>query len=392
MRWERGTVAERLDGWAGVVRLSVDVGSERLRAIAYPELTGAPEPGEEVLLNTNALRRGLGTGGDALVVARPDAVGAGGVASGDGSADRDVVRGEDVVGGDVRGHMMKVRYTPVQVMVDALDDPGSPHHAALRDADSIEGMPVVAADLHSALPAIVAGILATRPTARIAYVLTDGAALPAAYSRTVATLREAGLLAACISAGQAFGGDHEAVSVPSALLGARHVVVADVAIAIQGPGNLGSGTAWGFSGVQAADALNAAGALGGRPVGALRVSGADPRPRHRGLSHHSSTTYGRLLHVPTTFALPQAAEDSAFELSVAEQLETSVVGTARRRGVAHEVHAIATDGLHVALRDLPVTLSTMGRGLDEDPATFCHAALAGRAAARLIPGAESPGA
>lgn len=276
MRWERGTVAERLDGWAGVVRLSVDVGSERLRAIAYPELTGAPEPGEEVLLNTNALRRGLGTGGDALVVARPDAVGAGGVASGDGSADRDVVRGEDVVGGDVCGHMMKVRYTPVQVMVDALDDPGSPHHAALRDADSIEGMPVVAADLHSALPAIVAGILATRPTARIAYVLTDGAALPAAYSRTVATLREAGLLAACISAGQAFGGDHEAVSVPSALLGARHVVGADVAIAIQGPGNLGSGTAWGFSGVQAADALNAAGALGGRPVGRRASPGRTP--------------------------------------------------------------------------------------------------------------------
>ena len=53
-----------------------------------------------------------------------------------------------------------------------------------------------------------------------------------------------------ISAGQSFGGDLEAVTVHSALLGAKHVVGADVTIVIQGPGNLGTGTGWGFSGVQ----------------------------------------------------------------------------------------------------------------------------------------------
>ena len=65
-------------------------------------------------------------------------------------------------------------------------------------------------------------------------------------------------------------------------------------VVAQGPGNLGTGTRWGFSGVAAGEAVNAAGVLGGRPVASLRVSGADPRERHRGMSHHSLTAYGRV--------------------------------------------------------------------------------------------------
>lgn len=378
MRWERGTVREQTGAWPGVVRVSVEVhgesGIETIRALAYTELTGAPRPGETVLLNTNALRRGLGTGGDALVVARPDAVGT-------DPAGEDAAPGHD-------GHMMKARYTPMQVIVDAVDDPASEHYATMRAAASLERMPVVAADLHSSLPAIVAGIRMDAPEARIAYVLTDGAALPACYSRTVATLREKGLLAACISTGQAFGGDLEAVSIPSALLAARAVVGADVAIAIQGPGNLGTGTAWGFSGVQAADALNAAGVLGGRPIGALRVSEADPRERHRGLSHHSVTTFGRLLHVPTAFAVPAAdspqRSDSGFPMSVQEQLASSIVEPSAQRGIEHTVVETDPVGVHEALGALPVRLSTMGRGLAEDTAAFSFAAAAGRAAAAAL--------
>lgn len=374
MRWEHGVVCEQLEGWPGVARMRVRLettsaqASEVVRALAYTALTGTPEVGEAVLLNTNALRRGLGTGGDALVVARPDIGG-----------------GED--GAETPGHMMKARYTPQQVMVDAIDDPSSEHHATMQRAEGLEGMPVIAADLHSSLPAIVAGILATRPEARIAYVLTDGAALPAWYSRTLATLRAHGLIASCLSAGQAYGGDLEAVSIPSALLGARHVVEADIAVAIQGPGNLGSGTGWGFSGVQAADVLNAASALGGSPVGALRVSGADPRPRHQGLSHHSATTYGRLLHVSATFALPATADDSVLHRSIREQLEMSVLAPAGRRGIVHRVLATDPTGLREALErieSLPLRLSTMGRGLAEDSDAFLYAALAGRAAAEPI--------
>ena len=74
LRWERGTVKAALGSWPGVDRLEIELegGAEILTAIAYPELTGSPQPGETVLLNTNAVRRELGTGGDAMVVARPD--------------------------------------------------------------------------------------------------------------------------------------------------------------------------------------------------------------------------------------------------------------------------------------------------------------------------------
>jgi Protein of unknown function (DUF3866) len=45
---------------------------------------------------------------------------------------------------------------------------------------------------------------------------------------------------------------------------------------------------------------------------------------------------------------------------------------------------VATDGLDAALRGLPVTLSTMGRGIDEDRAYFLAAGAAGRHAAALL--------
>jgi hypothetical protein len=58
--------------WHGAVELDVTTSEGTIRALAYPELTGRPEPGDRLLLNTSALALGLGTGGYALVVALPD--------------------------------------------------------------------------------------------------------------------------------------------------------------------------------------------------------------------------------------------------------------------------------------------------------------------------------
>jgi hypothetical protein len=368
LRYARGVVSAHRSAWPGVVRFRarLEDGAE-VPVLGYPELSGTPLLGERVLLNTTALERGLGTGGDALLVARLDEL-------------PEPPR-------QIAGHMVKARYTPLQTMVDALDDPAGEHHAVMSAAEDLEGMPVVAADLHSSLPAIIAGARLDAPGARIALVHTDGAALPAAYSATAAALRDSDHLAAVISAGQSFGGDLEAVTIHSALLGARHVVGADLAIAVQGPGNLGSGTPWGFSGVQAAEALHAATALGGRPVASLRVSQADPRPRHRGLSHHSSTAFGRALlaSVVLPLPLPDTPLHSEIHTLVREQLETTVCAPAGRTAPAHEVRQIPTDGIAKALEQLPVRLSTMGRSLEEDFCAFLYAAIAGRAAAALIP-------
>lgn len=370
LRWERGTVSAVTSSWPGVDRLEIDLddGAGTLSAIAYEELTGRPRAGEQVLLNTNAVRRELGTGGDAMVVARTEVL---------------------PEAAEVRGHMVKARYTPMQTMVDALDDPDSEHYETVREATGIDGMPVVVADLHSSLPAIVAGIRARRRSARIAYVHTDAAALPAVYSRSAARLREAGLLTAVISAGQSFGGDLEAVTVHSALLGARHVVGADVAIVIQGPGNLGTGTGWGFSGIQTAESLHAASVLGGVPIATLRVSEADERERHRGLSHHSSTAYGRALLAPVHLpVLPRTdSRYNSFHESVRKQVKSTILKPAKKRGVLHHLTEVDAKGLRDALEEMPVRMTTMGRTLAEDYASFQYAALAGRCAAEHVRGA-----
>ena len=370
LRWERGTVSAVTSSWPGVDRLEIDLddGEGTLSAIAYEELTGRPRAGEQVLLNTNAVRRELGTGGDAMVVARTEVL---------------------PEAAEVRGHMVKARYTPMQTMVDALDDPDSEHYETVRAATGIDGMPVVVADLHSSLPAIVAGIRARRRSARIAYVHTDAAALPAIYSRSAARLREANLLTAVISAGQSFGGDLEAVTVHSALLGARHVVGADVAIVIQGPGNLGTGTGWGFSGIQTAESLHAASVLGGVPIATLRVSEADERERHRGLSHHSSTAYGRALLAPVHLpVLPRTdSRYNSFHESVRKQVKSTILKPAKKRGVLHHLTEVDAKGLRDALEEMPVRMTTMGRTLAEDYASFQYAALAGRCAAEHVRGA-----
>ncbi|MEU4216526.1 DUF3866 family protein [Actinoplanes sp. NPDC026623] len=359
VRWRSGTVTTVRREWHGALELDVTTREGTVRALAYPELTGAPEAGDRVLLNVGALVMGLGTGGYALVVALPDRLPGDPPESG---ADRD------------SGHLVKARYTPLQAILLGVDEEASPHREVMERADSLEGMPVVTADLHSALPAILAGVHADRPDARVAYVMTDGGALPAWFSRTLDGLRDR--LAGTVTTGQAFGGDLEASTVHTGLLAARHVLGADLTIVAQGPGNLGTGTAWGFSGVALGEAINAVVALRGAPVGSLRISDGDARPRHRGVSHHSLTAYGRVALVPADLVIP---DDLPADL--AKEVEAALGPLADRHRLVH----VPTAGLDAALQASPVRLSTMGRGLAQDHAYFIAAAAAGRHAATLIP-------
>jgi hypothetical protein len=358
IRWRKGTVVKIRREWPGAVELDVEVENDdqargECRALAYPALVGSPRAGDAVLLNTTALAMGLGTGGYAMVVAVPDRL------------------PPDPSG---PGHLVKARYTPLQATVLGADEQDSAHHAVLRDADSVDGMPVIVADLHSALPAIIAGLHLDRPGTRVVYVMPDGGALPSWFSRSAAALRESGALTAVVTVGQAFGGDLEAVTLHTGLLAARLVLDAEVAIVAQGPGNLGTGTRWGFSGVSAGEAVNAAAVLGGRAVASLRVSEADARERHRGVSHHSLTAYGRVALARAQVVVPQLP--GAFGARVIEEAEPL--------GERHELVRVPIDGLEEALRKSPVRLSTMGRGLDEDLAGFLAVAAAGRHAASVL--------
>ncbi len=349
VRWRRGVVTARRREWRGSVELDVTLADGRqVRALAHPPLVGDPQPGDVVLLNVGALDLGLGTGGYALVVALPDRL------------------PPDV---DGPGHLVKARYTPLQAVVQGADEQDAPTHALLADDAPLPGTPVVLADLHSSLPAVLAGVLADRPGTRVAYVMTDGAALPLWLSRTVAALADR--LCGTVTVGQAFGGDLEAVTLHSGLLAAARVLTAEVVVVTQGPGNLGTGTTWGFSGVAVGEAVNAAAAVGGRPVGVLRMSEGDPRPRHRGVSHHSTTAYGRVALVPADLAVPASA------VAHVEQVRPLLS--------RHRLVVVPDDDLGAVLQPWAPLLRTMGRTLAQDPLPFLAAAAAGRHAASLLP-------
>jgi hypothetical protein len=366
IRLREGRVEALVTSWSGTRELLVQVeepdaagASPLARALAYPDLVGEPAVGDRVLLNTSAVTLGLGTGGYHLVIALLERSAAERVA-------------HDPSG---PGHLVKARYTPLQALVLGVDEEVSPHRSAMAATADLADLPVVVADLHSALPAVLIGVRASGAAGdalRVAYVMTDGGALPLWFSRTVEHLRSE--LCGTVTAGQAFGGDLEAVTVHSALLACRAVWDADVVVVTQGPGNLGVGTPWGFSGVAVGEVVNAVAALGGRPVGSLRLSDADPRERHRGISHHSRTAYGRVALAAADLVVPDGLAPR-----LAAAVEADLAPLAER----HRLVRVATDGLAEAMRAAPVSLSTMGRGLDEDLGYFLAAAAAGRHAAGL---------
>src|ERR1700704_404470 len=239
-----GKVTSLLVERPGLQRVEVDLGEGPERAYVLTQLTGTVSIGDRVVVNTTAVELGLGTGGWHVV-------------------HWNLAREEWRQPGP--GHVLKARHPRLQADVGSTEE----HEAILAECDSVGGMPVVAAGLHSQLPAVAVAFKDAAPGARLVYVMTDGARLPLALSDLVAALTGRGLLDATVTCGQAFGGDFEAVSVFSALAVARHVAGADAAVVAMGPGVAGTGTRLGFSAIEVGPVLDAAVAVGGRPVACL---------------------------------------------------------------------------------------------------------------------------
>ncbi len=309
---------------------------------------GPVHVGEVVALNTWAVELGLGTGGYDFVCA---------------------VEGREMEA-EAPGHIMKLRYTPLQIPVMVASAPEGPFHAAIEAFTTLDSIPVVCAELHSQLPAIAAAIKwETKGGARVAYVMSDGAALPLAFSKTVCQMKDRGIIDATITAGQAFGGDYEAVNIYSALAVARVVAKADAIVVCQGPGNTGTGTALGFSGIDQGIALNAAASLHGAPIAVARLSFADHRPRHIGLSHHTRTILERVALRTALVPIPRLPEIERHNLMRCLE-ETELMER-------HEFVTVDADGGFRALVECGIAVTTMGRGITEDRAFFLSAAAAG---------------
>jgi hypothetical protein len=223
----------------------------------------------------------------------------------------------------------------------------------------------------------VVGLRATRPDLRLAYVMTDGAGLPIEICDLVAALVERRLLDATITAGHAFGGDYEAVSIFSALAIARHVVDADVAVAVMGPGIVGTDSRLGHSGMELGTVLDAAAGLGGLPIASLRASLADARDRHRGVSHHALTALTTGCRSPALVALPAVGGGAEARL----RSDLAAAGVDAR----HEIVAVEPPDVLALFARYGLDVFSMGRPAAVDPILFQCAAAAGVLAAQRAP-------
>jgi len=355
--FKQATVKEIRKVRPGYIEAVVDIDGDLQKAICYSDLVGNLKPGDEVVINAIAVELGLGTGGFHFVVWN--------------LSNKSV----EIKG---KGHIMKLRYTPMQVKTLAVEEEDSPHSEELKNTISIEGMPVIVGTLHSQLPAAAIALKETVPNTRIAYIMTDGAALPLAFSNLVAELVEKGIIDSTITVGHAFGGDMEAINIYSGLAAAKYAAEADVAIVCMGPGIVGSNTRLGFTGIEQGQIINAVNSLKGNPIAIPRISFADKRERHYGISHHTITALKVAALSPATITIPEMDSDKASYVD--EQLVKEGLDK------IHKIEKLDASITMEAMKGRGVMPTTMGRTANEDPEIFMASGAAGIYAAKAFLG------
>ena len=334
LKLRRGTVVEAGDEGDAMQRLEVDVAGERRPALAEVALIGPARTGDDIVVNVQARDLRLGSGGfDVVHVNLSRGL------HGDGAPE---------------AHVMKLNYTSLQHAVE-------PVEGQERRRRRVLARPVAVLGLHGQLAPVAWACHDVAAKARVGFVQTAGGALPGALSDVVRQLRARELLVGHITAGAAYGGEAEAVTTAGALEHGLGQLGWDVAICGPGPGIIGSSSALGHGGMAALDSAHAALGLGCPTVVVARMSEADERPRHRGVSHHTRTVLELLLG-KVTVVLPEGRSET-------------VDGSHELRRAAADLEGYRASGLPAR---------TMGRTLGEDPLFFAAALAAGRVLGEMV--------
>lgn len=324
-----------------ITKFTIENSGKIFNCINYTQFTGEVEENDIVLLNTTAEELGLCSGGYHFVMAN-------------------VSRGSYSNIGE--GHIMKLRYTPMQINCMAAEAQESPYHKVFNSFESLENMPVITGTLHSmvAPTAITLKYIANKK--RIVYIMTDGGALPIWISNAVKRLCRSGVLYGTITYGNAFGGDLECINVFTALIAAKEILKADAVIVSMGPGVAGTDTKYGFSSIEQGYIIDAVNNLEGKAIAVPRISFADSRSRHYGLSHHSRMTLGKLCCTKAFIALP-ILEKSKADL-IRDQLEESGILS------KHELSFWSSEKVEKLLGEEESQLERMGKSFSQDKEYF----------------------
>ncbi|WZL74913.1 DUF3866 family protein [Clostridiaceae bacterium 35-E11] len=350
-----GRVVEILKEGDDITEVIVEINNMKYKAMNYNELTGKIKMGDNLLLNTTAVDLNLGTGGYHFVIANTQ------------KYDKDLCQG---------GHIMKLRYTPYQVKVFSAEEQDSKFHHIFNEFKSLNDMPVIVGTLHSMLSPIIEVLKNDKKDIKIAYIMTDGAALPISFSHMVKKLKEKQLLCGTITIGNAFGGDLDCVNIYNGLIAAKEILKCDIAIVTMGPGIVGTGTKYGFSGIEQGAIIDAVNDLGGIPIAIPRISFADSRSRHKGISHHSITVLDKIAKTKAVIGIPHF-EEKKHQYICAQIYNTKIEEK-------HNMIYIDPSTTINILENATLKMSTMGRSFQEDMEYFITAGVSAQLAIKIL--------
>lgn len=342
IEFQKAIVKEIYDFKDFLQEVFLDIDHPSKKAINYTKMTGPLKKGDRVLVNTTACSLNLGTGGNHYIMANLDGV------------------NQRLTG---NGHGMKLKYTPNQVKVLFSEAQESPLHGEFYKELNLKGKQVYMGELHSMLLPLCAHLkYCTKEKMKIACIITDHGALPIWMSKNIEKLKKMGLLDRVISIGNAFGGDHECVNIYTALQLAANILNMDAIIVTMGPGIMGTGTPYGFSGLELGFYLDLCWYHGTKSLYVPRISFCDSRSRHFGISHHFINILDKIIQTPIPIVLPSMDKDKT----------KLVLNQLRQVNIASKHPICIKNGKNIlkSLEYYQLNPKTMGRGLKEEPEFF----------------------
>lgn len=341
LSYRKAIVVEISEEHPKVSWVKVDIDNSISKAINYNDLTGTIRVGDVVIINTTAVELSLGTGGVHFVIFNF-------------SNQSKILDG--------KGHIMKLRYTPHQIRCLAAEEEDSEYHNIFNEFKSLNGHKVIVGTLHSMLAPIAAMLKWLNDDIKINYLMTDGGSLPIYFSNTVRNLKDKELIDKTITIGHAFGGDLECTNIYTGLIAAKEILKGDVTIVTMGPGIVGTGTKYGFSGIEQGQIIDAVNTLGGEAIIVPRISFKDSRERHFGISHHTKTVLTEITKTTGKIIIPILDEDKLNILkSQIEKLKLN-----EKYDIIYEYG----DKIVKALNYFNLEVKTMGRGYEDDKEFF----------------------
>lgn len=287
--------------------------------------------GEYVLVNITAKKLNLGTGG------------------------YDFILPADKFFYPSKGHIMKLRYTPLQFSV-LTEEEKNPE--LFNKVPYFNNMVIVVCELHSMVLPICVYLKERKNDLKICVILTDWGMLNAKLSSNLGFLKANGFVDYTITCQEAFNGDFECINEVDSLIFSQNLG-ADIVIIAPLPGIVGTGTRFGFSAFNAVNVIEDIYRFGGSAIFPIRVSKSDKRERHKFLSHHSLTM---LSYVNSSVEIPIFKfEDQLFFNSTYKDLNNY-----RSK---HKITVIEKidEGIVIKYKDI---LKTMGKGFEDDNVYF----------------------